>query len=130
MKRAEKSPPFMVGDSCFSGFSLNAHVQKNLSEFFDIFIKSGHYYTSMSELQQINQLFEEKEKTIKEGILREVEKVAEREMKLFEFELFYSLLLQNKETAEWVQEKRKKEWKKALEEAHGGIKKAMTSFAS
>ncbi|MBI2146430.1 hypothetical protein HYU22_03755 [Candidatus Woesearchaeota archaeon] len=84
----------------------------------------------MAELEQIHKLFEEKEKSIKEDILKEVEKVAEREMKLFEFELFYSLLLQNKETAEWVQDKRQKDWKKALEESHGNIEKAMATFAS
>ncbi|MBS3176984.1 hypothetical protein J4457_07170 [Candidatus Woesearchaeota archaeon] len=84
----------------------------------------------MAELQQIHRLFEEKEKSIKEEILREVEKVAEREMKLFEFELFYSLLLQNKETAKWVRDKRQKDWKKALEDAHGDIEKAITTFAS
>ena len=84
----------------------------------------------MAELQQIYRLFEEREKSIKEEILREVEKVAEREMKLFEFELFYSLLLQNKETAQWVEEKRQKDWKTALEEAHGDMEKAMTTFAS
>ncbi|MEW5896220.1 MAG: hypothetical protein AB1668_00880 [Nanoarchaeota archaeon] len=84
----------------------------------------------MSELQQINRLFEEKERTVKEEILREVEKVAEREMKLFEFELFYSLLLQNEETAKWVKEKRVKDWEKALKQSGGDWKKAMTSFAS
>lgn len=84
----------------------------------------------MQQLQQIHQLFEEKEKSIKEEILKEVEKIAEREIKLFEFELFYSLLLQNKETAEWVKEKRKKDWEKALQESDGDWKKAMTIFAS
>lgn len=83
----------------------------------------------MAEIQQIHQLFEEKEKTIKEEILREVEKVAEREMKLFEFELLYSLLLQNKETTEWVTEKRKKDWETALKQAGGDWGKAMTTFA-
>ncbi len=84
----------------------------------------------MVELQQINRLFEEKERSIKEDILKEVEKVAEREMKLFEFELFYSLLLQNKETAEWVTEKRKKDWEVALKQAGGDWNKAITTFAS
>ena len=84
----------------------------------------------MAEIQQIHRLFEEREKSIKEDILREVEKVAEGEMRLFEFELFYSLLVQNKETVKWVQDKRQKDWKKALEEAHGNIEKAMTTFAS
>ncbi len=84
----------------------------------------------MTELQQIHKLFEEKEKTIKEEILREVEKVAEREMKLFEFELFYSLLIQDKETAEWVKERRKKDWEAALKQAGGDWNKAMATFAS
>ena len=84
----------------------------------------------MAELEQLNQLFEEKEKSIKSEILKEVEKVAQREMKLFEFELFYSLLVQNKETTQWVQEKRQKDWKKALENAQGDIEKAMATFAS
>ncbi len=84
----------------------------------------------MAELEQIHQLFEEREKSIKEDLLKEVEKVAEREIKLFEFELFYSLLLQNQETATWVQDKRQKDWKKALEESHGDLQKAMATFAS
>lgn len=84
----------------------------------------------MAELQEIHRLFEEREKSIKEDILKEVEKVAEREMKLFEFELFYSLLLQNKETAEWVKEKRKKDWEVALKQSGGDWQKAMTTFAS
>ncbi len=84
----------------------------------------------MAEIQQIHKLFEEREKSIKEDLLREVEKVAEREMKLFEFELFYSLLLQNKGTAEWVKEKRKKDWELALKRAGGDWNKAMTTFAS
>ncbi len=84
----------------------------------------------MAELQQIHQLFEEREKSIKEDLLKEVEKVAEREMKLFEFELFYSLLLQNKETTEWVKEKRKKYWEVALKQADGDWNKAMAIFAS
>ncbi len=82
------------------------------------------------ELQQIHKLFEEREKSIKEDLLKEVEKVAEREMKLFEFELFYSLLIQNKETAEWVTEKRKKDWEIALKQARGDWQKAMAIFAS
>ncbi len=84
----------------------------------------------MAEIQQIHKLFEEKEKIIKEEILREVEKVAEREMKLFEFELFYSLLLQNKETAEWIKERRKKDWEMALKQAGGDWDRAITIFAS
>ncbi len=84
----------------------------------------------MAELEQIHRLFEEKEKSIKEDLLKEVEKVAEREMKLFEFELFYSLILQNKETAEWVTEKRKKDWEVALKQAGGDWNKAITTFAS
>ena len=84
----------------------------------------------MAELEQIHKLFEEKERSIKEDILKEVEKVAEREMRLFEFELFYSLLLQNKETADWVKEKRKKDWEKSLQEAGGDWEKAMATFAS
>lgn len=84
----------------------------------------------MAETQQIQRLFEEKERSIKEDILKEVEKVAEREMKLFEFEIFYSLLLKNDETAKWVKEKRKADWEKALEEADGDIEKAMLTFAS
>lgn len=84
----------------------------------------------MAEIQQIHKLFEEREKSIKEDLLREVEKAAEREMKLFEFELFYSLLLQNKETTEWVKEKRKKDWETALKQADGDWNKAMATFAS
>lgn len=84
----------------------------------------------MQQLQQIHQLFEEKEKSIKEEILKEVEKIAERELKLFEFELFYSLLIQKKETAEWVKDKRKKDWEEALKKSGGDWKKAMTIFAS
>ncbi len=84
----------------------------------------------MAELQQIHKLFDEREKSIKEELLKEVESAAEREMKLFEFELFYSLLIQNKETAEWVKEKRKKDWETALKQAGGDWQKAMTAFAS
>lgn len=84
----------------------------------------------MAELEQVHKLFEEKEKSIKEDILKAVEKVAEREMKLFEFELFYSLILQNKETADWVKEKRKKDWETALKEAGGDWSEAMTTFTS
>ena len=84
----------------------------------------------MAELEQIHKLFEEKEKSIKEEILKEVEKRAEREIKLFEFELFYSLLIQNKETGEWVKEKRKKDWEIAVKNADGDFKKAMLTFAS
>lgn len=84
----------------------------------------------MAEIQQIHKLFEEREKSIKEDLLKEVEKVAEREMKLFEFELFYSLLIQNKETVEWVKEKRKKDWETALKQAGGDWNKAMAIFAS
>ncbi len=84
----------------------------------------------MAGLEQIHKLFEERERSIKEEILKEVEKVAEREMKLFEFELFYSLLLQNKETAKWAQDKRQKDWEIALKEAGGDWKKAITTFTS
>ncbi|OYT32195.1 hypothetical protein B6U93_02425 [Candidatus Woesearchaeota archaeon ex4484_78] len=88
----------------------------------------------MIQTQQINQLFQEKEKQIKQQIikeaLKEVEKAAEREIKLFEFELFYSLLLKNKKTNEWVQEKRKKDWEKTLKKANNDYAKAMVIFAS
>ncbi|MBI4981484.1 hypothetical protein HZC30_08095 [Candidatus Woesearchaeota archaeon] len=82
------------------------------------------------ESQQLHKLFEEREKVIKEEILKEAEKIAEREMKLFEFELFYSLVLENKETTGWVQEKRKNDWEKALREAKGDVREAMSIFAS
>jgi len=88
----------------------------------------------MEQLQQIDKLFEEKERQIKEQIIKqatqEVEKAAEREMKLLDFELFYSLLLKNENTVEWVKEKRKKDWNKALEQADGDYEKAMTIFVS
>ncbi len=84
----------------------------------------------MEQSQELDRLFEEREKEIKTKIINEVEMITEREIKLLEFELFYSLLLKNNESAEWVQNKRKDDWEKALKETGGNWEKAMTIFSS
>jgi len=84
----------------------------------------------MAQLQQINKLFEKREKQIKDLVLKDIEEIVETEINLFEFELFYSSILKNKDNAKWVKEKRNKDWKKALKQSKGNYEKAMTIFSS
>lgn len=77
--------------------------------------------------QKIDSLFEKKEKEI----LKEVEATVKKEMMLFEFELLYAAMIppeERKKSADWVAEKRKKDWAKALEAAGGDEQKAATIF--
>lgn len=58
---------------------------------------------------------------------------AKRELKLLEFELLYSSTVppeKRKESADWVAEKRRKDWAKALEAAGGDEQKAAILFLS
>lgn len=58
---------------------------------------------------------------------------AKKEMMLFEFELLYSSMVPpetRKKSADWVSEKRKKDWDAALKAAGGNETKATAIFFS
>ena len=82
----------------------------------------------MLQTQQINKIFEQREKQILEEVSRLAKEVARKELALLEFEMFYEVMVPkgSKEKAEKSLNKlRKEKWKKALEKANGNKEKAI-----
>jgi len=83
----------------------------------------------ITELKPLNELFEEKRKEL----ISDIKEMVDREMKLFEFEIAYSLFVPRKvreRTAKLVEKTRKDLWKKALKKAKGDIKKAISFYSA
>jgi len=73
-------------------------------------------------LEQLHNLFSAKEHEILKGVEELSKNVAKTEMRLFEFEVLYSLLVseeKREETMELVKKVREKRWQEALKKANG-----------
>jgi len=82
-----------------------------------------------SELKLLNELFKEKRKEL----ILDIKEMVKKEMKLFEFEIIYSLFVPRKvreRTAKLVEKTREDLWKKALKKAKGDIKKAISFYSA
>lgn len=83
----------------------------------------------LAEFEPLNKLFEEK----KQKLLSEVKEVVDTEMKLFEFEIVYSLFVpeeKREETAKLVIKTRKELWERAIKKSKGDIKKAISFYSA
>jgi N-acetylmuramic acid 6-phosphate (MurNAc-6-P) etherase len=82
----------------------------------------------MLQTQQINKIFEQREKQILEEASRLAKETARRELALLEFEMFYGVMIpeKSKQKAERSLKKlRNKRWKEALKKAKGNEEKAI-----
>ena len=89
----------------------------------------------MQDYSSLNNLFEQKRKSvlfqIQETTLKIVKEMIDREMDLFEFELFNSVAIsdeQSKKTVDEVRSIRKQRWQEALKKSNGDKEKALQYF--
>lgn len=83
--------------------------------------------------QEINKIFEEREKQIIEKVSQIARNLARKELALLEFEMFSELMISkgSKEKAETcLQKLRGEKWKKALEKANGDEEKAIFIYGA
>jgi len=87
----------------------------------------------MTETQQLNHIFEQREKKILEEASQLAQEVARKEMALLEFEMFYQVMVPkaSKEKAEKsVLKLRSEKWQEALKKAKGNEQEAIFFYAA
>ena len=87
----------------------------------------------MTETQQLNHIFEQREKKILEEASQLAQEVARKEMALLEFEMFYEVMVPkaSKEKAEKsIQKLRSEKWQEALKKAKGNEQEAIFFYAA
>ncbi len=83
----------------------------------------------IAKLKPLDELFKKK----REELISDIKEMVDREMKLFEFEIIYSLFVPRnvrERTARLVEKTRENLWKKALKKAKGDIKKAISFYSA
>jgi len=85
----------------------------------------------MQDYSLLDNLFEQKQQAVLFQTQKTFKEIIEREMELFEFELFNAVAIseeQSKKTNEEVRKIRKQRWQKALMESNGDKEKALQYF--